>query len=66
MRKAGEVPGGFQSALPAAPPRPARLTTEIPDCGEIALDRLGEVDHHVLNRVLRSGRPARTALGSGR
>jgi hypothetical protein len=65
MRKAEEVSGGFQSALAAAPAPPARLTTRIPDCGDITLDRLAEVDGGTLRRVLKSGRPARPSFDSG-
>ncbi|MCW8378278.1 hypothetical protein [Streptomyces justiciae] len=64
MRKAGEVSGGFQSAL-AAPVQPTRFTTRIPDSGAIPLDRLAEVDSGTLNRVLKSVRPARPTFTSG-
>ncbi|MPY56900.1 hypothetical protein [Streptomyces spongiae] len=52
MTNAAEVSGGFQSALPTAPPRPRHLVTRIPDCEATPLDGLGDIDPRTLDRLL--------------
>ncbi|WP_405730192.1 hypothetical protein OG885_11885 [Streptomyces sp. NBC_00028] len=52
MTNGAEASGALLDELGAVTPP---LATEVPDWGDVALDDSGEIDRHLLNRLLPSG-----------